>query len=420
MQDRRWIRNGFITTVGLLVSLAAFGQEDISLCRQGWSSYSAGKYDEALKQYEECMQSGKLTPENLARSYRNMGLAYHAKKDSARAVDMYDKALALKPDDFWFDYVNRGNAWSDLKEYEKALADYEMALKAKSDLGAAYYNRGIVYEKLGKVEAAKADIAQAYAKGYRAQALTERMAHYQLPSAESVTIDRNKPIESTELLSGLLLQVVKESNGKFSCFEKQLSLADVRPAVQESLRVQGVTTPTANQVSQAFYTLYPCPFSPVRAELKLATQKELEGVWLMPESSHKYRYPPQSADWKQEPPPSMKMCDGIGFYPGEEMRVMRRGGAPGSCPLSKAGDLDVARQMPRVSSWNMLRDGRLNVRRSDVANHVEEWDMFVATADFEAQGLRVKRGDVLGYMRKVPGNDWNIASTFWHLQKLPQ
>lgn len=420
MQDRRWIRNGLAVMVGLLVSLAAVGQEDISLCRQGWSSYSAGQYDEALRLYEECTRTGQLTTASVARSYRNMGLAYHAKKDPARSIDFYNKALALKPDDFWSDYINRGNAWSDLKEYDKALADYETALKAKSDLGSAYYNRGIVYERLDKAEAAKADFAQAYAKGYRAPALTERMAHYQLPTEDSVTIDRNKPIESTEILAGLLLQVVKESNGKHSCFEKQLSLAEVRPAVQELLRRQRVTAPTADQATLAFYTLYPCPFSPVRAELKAATQKDLEGVWLVPESSYKYRHPPQSVAWKQEPPASLKMCDGIGFYADEEMRVTRRGGATGSCPFRKAGDMDVARQFPRTSSWNMIRDGRLSIRRSDVANHVEEWDMFVATADFEARGLQVKQGDLLGYMRKVPGNDWNIASMFWHLQKLPQ
>lgn len=35
-------------------------------------------------------------------------------------------------------------------------------------------------------------------------------------------------------------------------------------------------------------------------------------------------------------------------------------------------------------------------------------------------GLAVKQGDVLGYLRKVPGNEWNIATKFWHLQKLPQ
>lgn len=420
MLHRHWVRNGVLAAITLLASLLAWGQEDLSLCRQGWSSYSAGKYDEAIGLYAQCMQAGKLTLENMAKSHRNLGMAYNAKKDNARAIDAYNQSLALKPEDFWFDYVNRGNAWSDLKDYDKALADYEAALKAKPDLGSAYYNRGIVYEKLGKVEQAKADIALAYAKGYRVPALLERMAHYQLPVEGSVTLDRNKPIESNELLSGLLLQIVNESSGKFSCFEKNLTLADVRPAVQEALRLQGIAAPTANQATVAFYTLYPCPFSPVRPELRAATQKDLEGVWLVPESSYKYRHPPQSAQWKQEPPQSLKMCDGVGFYAGEEMRVIRKGGAAGSCPFKKASDLDAVRQSPRTTSWNMIRDGRLSIRRSDVENHVEEWDMFVATADFEARGLHVKQGELIGYLRKLPGNDWNIASTFWHLQKLAQ
>jgi len=46
--------------------------------------------------------------------------------------------------------------------------------------------------------------------------------------------------------------------------------------------------------------------------------------------------------------------------------------------------------------------------------------MYVAIADFEAKGLQVKKGDLIGYLRKERDDDWNIAATFWHLQKLPQ
>lgn len=416
----RWLRKCMATTLGLLVSMAALAQEDISLCQQGWTSYSAGKYDEALALYGQCMQTGKLTPATLARSYRNMGMAYNAKKDGPRAVDAYNKALALKPEDPWFDYVNRGNAWSDQKEYDKALADYEAALQAKPDLGAAIFNRGIVQERLGKPDLAKADFALAYAKGYRAAALTERMTHYQLPSESSVALDRNKPFPSTELLNGMLLQMVKESNGQHSCFEKQVSLDDVRARLLDSLGRQGIAAPTPNQLTWAFYTLYPCPFSPYRVEMKAATQKDLEGAWLMPESSYRYRFPAQSPNWKQDSLPNLKTCEGIGFYPAGEMRVVRRSGAAGTCPFHKVADMEIARLAPPVVSWNMLRNGRLNVSRTDVANHVEEWDIFIATVDFEAMGLAVKQGDVLAYLRKVPGNEWNIATKFWHLQKLPQ
>ncbi len=413
-------RNYFLVFTGLLVSMVAVAQEDIRLCQEGWASYSSGKYEEAIRLYEGCIQSGQLTQATLARTYRNLGMAHNAKKGAAQAVDYYTRALALNPVDFWSDYVNRGNAWSYLKEDDKALADYEAALKAKPDLGAAHYNRAIVYERLGRTEQAKADLTQAYAKGYRSTQLSERMALYQLPTSDEQKFDPDKPLESTEQLSGVLKLLVSMANGKFTCFEKSLTLADVRPVVQEELRRKGLTAPTANQTADVLYTLYPCPFAPIRPELKLATQAEMEGVWVFPESSYQYRYSPQSANWKQEPPPSMKMCDGIGFYAGGEMRVMRKGGPAGSCPFIKAGDLDIARQLPRVSSWNMIRDGRLNVRRTDVANHVEEWDFYLVKSDFEASGLQVRQGNLIGYQRKLPGNDRNVATMFWHLQKLPQ
>lgn len=68
----------------------------------------------------------------------------------------------------------------------------------------------------------------------------------------------------------------------------------------------------------------------------------------------------------------------------------------------------------------MLRDGRLNVSRTDVPNHVEEWDIFLATQDFEARGLLVKQGDLVAYLRKERGNELNVSTMFWHLQKLPK
>ena len=303
-------------------------------------------------------------------------------------------------------------------ELRKALADYETALQVKPNFNNAYFNRGIVYEQLGKTEKAKADILLAYENGLRAPQIIERMAYYQLPTSSAEKLDPNKPIESTELLSGVLLQLVSTARGKFTCFEKDLTLADVRPAVQSELRRSGVPAPTANQVAKAFYTMYPCPFSPNRPQLQTATQKDLEGVWLYPESSQKYRFPPQSPAWQQARLLPIK-CEGIGFYPEGEMRTTRIAGTQAPCTFKNANDLEAIRRFPRVASWSLIREGRLNVSRTDVSNHIEEWDMFVATADFEAKGLQVIKGDLIGYLRKERGNDWNIAATFWHLQKLP-
>jgi hypothetical protein len=198
-----------------------------------------------------------------------------------------------------------------------------------------------------------------------------------------------------------------------------LTLADFRPEVQRELSKSGIQKPTLNQVANAFYTLYPCPFSAVVKPLRVASQNDVEGVWLNPETAQKYRFSPQSPAWQQFRALPIN-CEGVGFYPNGEMRVARLVGTQVTCQFRQASELDAARKNPIVSSWNMLRDGRLNVSRTDVPNHVEEWDIFVATGDFEARGLLVKQDDLIAYLRKERGNDLNVSTMFWHLQKLPK
>lgn len=416
--NKKTYRLALIALCGFVISMTAQSQENTSSCSQGWSSYQSGQYDQAVSLYENCMKTGNLSQVTLARTLRNIGMAYNEKNDTTRAISSYNQALALNPVDSWDDYVNRGNSWSAAGSYEKSLADYEAALQVKPNYNNAIFNRGIVYERLGKTEKAKADISLAFEYGLRTPQILERMAYYQLPiSAE--TLDPNKPIESTELLSGVLLQLVTIGSGEYTCFEKALTLADVRPAVQNELRRIGVPAPTANQVAKTFYTMYPCPFSPNRPQLQTATQGDLEGAWLYPESSQKYRFPPQSPAWQQARALPIK-CDGIGFHSEGEMRTTRIAGTQAACTFKNANELEAIRRFSRVASWSLIREGRLNVSRTDVSNHIEEWDVFVATADFEAKGLQVNKGDLIGYLRKEQGNDWNIATTFWHIQKLSQ
>lgn len=46
-------------------------------------------------------------------------------------------------------YLNRGITYHYLGKFKKALADYNLAIKLKSNYAFAYNNRGWTYEKLG-------------------------------------------------------------------------------------------------------------------------------------------------------------------------------------------------------------------------------------------------------------------------------
>ena len=55
------------------------------------------------------------------------------------------------------DFINRGNAWQEKGEYDKAIADYNQAIRLKPNNADPYYFRGVVWEKKGEYDNAIAD-----------------------------------------------------------------------------------------------------------------------------------------------------------------------------------------------------------------------------------------------------------------------
>ena len=52
---------------------------------------------------------------------------YRELKEYQKAIADYNQTLSLNPDDT-FAYNNRGNVYAQLKDYQKAIADYNKAL----------------------------------------------------------------------------------------------------------------------------------------------------------------------------------------------------------------------------------------------------------------------------------------------------
>jgi len=58
-------------------------------------------------------------------------------------------------------YNNRGNAYASRGEQQKAISDYNEAIRINSKFGAAYNNRGNAYSALGDKRGALKDLQQA-------------------------------------------------------------------------------------------------------------------------------------------------------------------------------------------------------------------------------------------------------------------
>ena len=58
-------------------------------------------------------------------------------------------------------YSNRGYAYNELGQYQRAIQDYDIAISLNVRYGLAYRNRGIAFANLGQAANAKVDLDKA-------------------------------------------------------------------------------------------------------------------------------------------------------------------------------------------------------------------------------------------------------------------
>jgi tetratricopeptide (TPR) repeat protein len=116
-----------------------------------------GDYEHALQDYD---QATRLNPDN-ATAYNNRGIIYRIKGDYDRAIADYDEAIWLRNGDFPAAFYNRALAYADKGEAEHSLADFDIVLRFNAKNALALYARGLTLLKKGDAEAGAADIAAA-------------------------------------------------------------------------------------------------------------------------------------------------------------------------------------------------------------------------------------------------------------------
>ena len=106
-----------------------------------------------------------------AEVYSNRGNAYRKLGKYDRAIKDYNEAIRIEPD-YAEAYYNRGNAYSKNGEAARAIQDYNKALALKPDYVEVYNNRGNIFLDKGELNRAIADFNKVivlnpeYAKAY--------------------------------------------------------------------------------------------------------------------------------------------------------------------------------------------------------------------------------------------------------------
>jgi tetratricopeptide (TPR) repeat protein len=85
---------------------------------------------------------------DFATFFINRGINYHKLGQYQRAIDDYNEAIRLKPH-YADAYINRGSAYFKLTQYQRAIDDYSEAIHLKPDYIDVYINRGLAYSMQG-------------------------------------------------------------------------------------------------------------------------------------------------------------------------------------------------------------------------------------------------------------------------------
>ena len=88
-----------------------------------------------------------------AKDYINRGNAWRDQGEHDKAIAAYTEAIRIDPKDAAA-YFSRGLAWRSKGEYDKAIADYDQALAINPDLAQVYINRGVARGKKGEYDKA--------------------------------------------------------------------------------------------------------------------------------------------------------------------------------------------------------------------------------------------------------------------------
>lgn len=103
--------------------------------------------------------------------------AHMRKGDHQKVIELLSQSLQDDKDNL-VALMNRGNAYTSLKQYDEALQDLDRVVRLKPDFPASYHNRGLVFYGLGRNEEGNKDMNKGCTMGFK-------------PSCEALDLIRN-------------------------------------------------------------------------------------------------------------------------------------------------------------------------------------------------------------------------------------
>jgi lipoprotein NlpI len=116
--------------------------------------------DVAIAACSRAIASGKFRGEELAAIYVSRGVEYKNKRGLDRAIADFDQAIRLEPKNADA-YTVRGMAWEAKGDFDRAIADFDQAIRLDPKNSSWYFHRGLSNLYAGALPTALADLNQA-------------------------------------------------------------------------------------------------------------------------------------------------------------------------------------------------------------------------------------------------------------------
>jgi tetratricopeptide (TPR) repeat protein len=141
----------FIVTFLMIIGMSCLARADaIDLLKAGLAARIRGDFGAAIKLYTKAIDTGSLSDANRAVVLASRGVAYDMIGETDRAIDDFDTAIRLYPD-YGKTYIYRGLAWAKKRDFNRASVDFTEAIRRDpSDAFLALSNLGNVNEEIGE------------------------------------------------------------------------------------------------------------------------------------------------------------------------------------------------------------------------------------------------------------------------------
>ena len=112
------------------------------------------EYHAAIAQYTKATELEPNNPDG----YKGRGQAYFQLGKNQKALEDFNKSIELDSKCSENAYFLRGTLWYLKQDYDKALSDFDEALRMNHQFAEVYYHRSLVHERIEEITKAIADM----------------------------------------------------------------------------------------------------------------------------------------------------------------------------------------------------------------------------------------------------------------------